>query len=104
MEKSLNERFNAIVSQIKKIEKEDNQAELEESMLKKEIAQQRAKLSEMGVEISGREDLKNKRDKSRQVLSDLLDSLEKKLKEYEYLKGSDENKEDSFDEDFGYYV
>ena len=93
-------KYNDLESKVKKVLQEQPRLEAERDMLKRDITKKMGELKELGVNFKDREDLEKEYENLSKSLEISLDSLDRKLNEYDYIKKDlDEMKINNKDEE-----
>ena len=84
-------KYNKLEKRVKDVTQDKPRLEAERDMLKREITKKVQELKDLGVEFEDREDLEKQYEELSENLRLSLDSLERKINEYEYVKKDLEN-------------
>lgn len=88
---SLVTKYKELEKRVKDVTQDKSRLEAERDMLKREITKKVQELKDLGVEFEDREDLEKQYEELSENLRLSLDSLERKINEYEYVKKDLEN-------------
>lgn len=84
-------KYKELEKRVKDVTQDKSRLEAERDMLKREITKKVQELKDLGVEFEDREDLEKQYEELSENLRLSLDSLERKINEYEYVKKDLEN-------------
>lgn len=84
-------KYKELEKRVKDVTQDKPRLEAERDMLKREITKKVQELKDLGVEFEDREDLEKQYEELSENLRLSLDSLERKINEYEYVKKDLEN-------------
>lgn len=102
MENNILKKYNELEQRVQEALAEQPRLEAERDLAKREVAKKIVELKEMGVEFKDREDLERIKNETIKNLKKNMESLDRKLKEYEGIrKEVDEMGKEESDVDFG---